>query len=58
MTKGNFVPVCKNCGKRGTQISTVIQGTIPPKKPMVSGNCPAHPSGKPNMPHNPEWIKL
>ena len=44
MTKGNFVIVRKNCGKRRTQINAVIQGTIPPKRL--------------NVPHNPEWIKL
>lgn len=58
MASGRFVPVCKNCGKRGNIISGTFQGTMPTSTPQISGKCPAHPSGKPNMPHSPSWEKV
>lgn len=58
MTNGRFVAICKNCGKRGTIVSGTVQGTMPSAMPQISGKCPAHPSGNPNMPHVPQWVKI
>ncbi len=48
-----FIPVCRECGKRGTQqVGGHSQtGAKPIKTPIVGGRCPNTQNGK----HNPKW---
>lgn len=52
MTK--YVAVCQWCGQRGSYVSR-SDDRPPMYTPQVPGKCKGHPSGKPNMPHNPKW---
>ena len=52
MPTNRWIAVCQWCGKRG---GTAYSNTSPSYTPVVSGKCEGHPSGKPNMPHNPRW---
>lgn len=58
MTNGKFVAICKNCGKKGNTVSGTYAGSKPGTTPQVSGKCPAHPSGNPNMPHVAVWERV
>lgn len=49
-----YVPICQWCGKRGSTTST-NDGAPPRRQPVISGKCPSHPSGNPNMSHGPRW---
>ena len=50
-----WVPVCQWCGKRGVTEGKASDNRPPSHTPIISGRCQGHPSGKPNMPHNPRW---
>ncbi len=58
MTNGKFVAICKHCGKKGNIVSGTFAGSKPSNTPQISGKCPAHPSGKANMPHVAIWEKI
>jgi hypothetical protein len=50
--------VCQDCGAVGGishHVSGTRSGNPPPGKPIVSGTCPSHVSGKANMPHRAKW---
>lgn len=49
-----YVQVCQWCGARGGYANT-SNGKPPAAAPRVPGKCKGHPSGQPNMPHNPRW---
>jgi len=51
-----FIPVCQYCGKTGGQTQSPKE--YPTIQARVPGKCPSHPSGNPNMPHSPKWVKL
>lgn len=52
-----YVSRCQWCGKTGSMAPGSSTGGAPITTPWVSGNCPSHPTGKPNMPHAPKWEK-
>lgn len=52
----SWVAICQYCGKQGS-LRTTSNGKMPTSMPSISGKCLSHPSGKPNMPHNPKWQK-
>lgn len=56
MANKNWKSVCQWCGKIGWRQST-ITGNTPNAQAQVTGKCPSHPSGNPNMPHSPRWEK-
>ncbi len=48
-----YIPRCQWCGKTGA--SAQSSNGAPRQTPKVPGKCQSHPSGKPNMPHSPQW---
>ena len=46
--------VCRWCGRQG-KTAYSIQQRLPNQPPFVAGVCKCHPSGRPNMPHSPQW---
>ena len=52
-----YIAVCQWCGKRG-EIRLPPNGATPLSAPRIPGRCDGHPSGKPNMPHNPHWERM
>ncbi len=52
-----YKSVCQWCGRVGSHMPASPSGGTPNCAPSVSGSCPSHPTGKPNMPHAPKWEK-
>jgi len=52
-----YKAVCQWCGRIGSHMPASPSGRTPNCASSVSGTCPSHPTGKPNMPHAPKWEK-
>lgn len=52
-----FVSVCQWCGQRGGRVSR-SDDKPPQYTPKITGKCKSHPSGNPNMEHNPRWERI
>ena len=53
----NWIARCQYCGKTGNPGGSSKPDVPPISTPIVSGNCPSHPSGKKDAKHAGKWEK-
>lgn len=53
-----FKPQCQWCGKMADAPMPGNGECQPNCAPRIDGKCPAHPSGNPNAPHGPQWVRV